>query len=86
MPSMNISLTPELANIVQAKVTSGLYGNASEVVRDAIRRLDANEQLLYEMKLERLREILEPGVQQALAGKFAKEFSFDKLKSKLNKK
>lgn len=34
---MNISLTPELEKAVKAKVASGLYGNASEVVREALR-------------------------------------------------
>lgn len=34
---MNISLTPELEKMVQAKVASGLYNNASEVIREALR-------------------------------------------------
>ena len=37
---MNVSLTPELHEIVQQKVRSGLYSNASEVIRDSIRNLD----------------------------------------------
>lgn len=37
---MNVSVTPELYELVQRKVNSGLYGNASEVVRDALRRMD----------------------------------------------
>jgi len=34
---MHISLTPELENIIKEKVASGLYNNASEVVREALR-------------------------------------------------
>lgn len=34
---MNISLTPELERAVKAKVASGLYNNASEVIREALR-------------------------------------------------
>jgi antitoxin ParD1/3/4 len=34
---MNISLTPELENAVKAKVASGLYNNASEIIREALR-------------------------------------------------
>jgi antitoxin ParD1/3/4 len=34
---MNISLTPELEKLVQSKVKSGLYNNASEVIREALR-------------------------------------------------
>jgi antitoxin ParD1/3/4 len=35
---MHISLTPELEDVVKAKVASGLYNNASEVVREALRQ------------------------------------------------
>ena len=35
---MNVSLTDELESIIEKKVKSGLYNNASEVVRDALRR------------------------------------------------
>lgn len=36
--SMNVSLTPKLEAFVRRKVAEGLYGNASEVVREALRR------------------------------------------------
>ena len=35
---MNVSLTRELETVIEEKVKSGLYNNASEVVRDALRR------------------------------------------------
>lgn len=35
---MNISLTPALEKAIKAKVDSGLYNNASEVVREALRQ------------------------------------------------
>lgn len=38
-PGMNVSLTPELEKLVRAKVASGLYNNASEVVREALRMM-----------------------------------------------
>ena len=34
---MNISLTPGLENGIKAKVASGHYNNASEVIREALR-------------------------------------------------
>ena len=40
---MNVSLTEELHQIVQNQVKSGLYSNASEVIRDAIRRMKREE-------------------------------------------
>ena len=36
---MNVSLTPELEQLVNQKVQSGLYQTASEVVREALRLL-----------------------------------------------
>jgi uncharacterized protein len=38
---MNVSLTPELERFVREKVASGLYNNASEVVREALRAMHA---------------------------------------------
>ncbi len=40
---MNISLTPELEHAIEAKVKSGLYHDASEVVREALRQSLAQE-------------------------------------------
>lgn len=40
---MNVSLTPRLEEIIQNKVKSGLYNNASEVVREAIRQMDERD-------------------------------------------
>ena len=37
---MNVSLTPELEQFVSAKVRSGRYNSASEVVREALRLLE----------------------------------------------
>ncbi len=41
---MNISLTPELERAVKNKVASGLYNNASEVIREALRHSLIREQ------------------------------------------
>jgi antitoxin ParD1/3/4 len=40
---MNVSLTPELENFVQTKVTSGRYTSASEVIREALRLLEEHD-------------------------------------------
>ncbi len=36
---MHINLSPEMEKFLQDKVDSGFYGNASEVIRDAIRQM-----------------------------------------------
>ena len=38
--TMNVSLTPELHQMVKARVDSGLYTSASELVREALRLLE----------------------------------------------
>jgi len=43
MDQMNVSITDHLAGYVRKKVKSGLYNNASEVVRDALRRMEDDE-------------------------------------------
>ncbi|ADH86490.1 type II toxin-antitoxin system ParD family antitoxin [Desulfurivibrio alkaliphilus] len=61
---MHISLTPELESRVKAKVESGLYNNASEVIREALRFMETHEEWINEIKLARLREQLQIGVDQ----------------------
>jgi len=41
---MNVSLTPELEKFVSAKVESGRYNSASEVVREALRLLEEHDE------------------------------------------
>jgi len=78
MPTMNVSLTPELMHLVQSKVASGMYNNASEFVREAIRNIDTNEALLYELKLAKLKTLLQPAVDDAENGVYV-DYSFDQL-------
>lgn len=48
--SMHINLSPEMESFIKGKVASGYYGNATEVIRDAIRRLQADEARLLAWK------------------------------------
>ena len=43
MDQMNVSITDKLAGYVRKKVKSGRYNNASEVVRDALRRMEDDD-------------------------------------------
>ena len=40
---MNVSVPPVMYDLVHDKVKSGMYSNASEVVRDALRMLDQKQ-------------------------------------------
>ncbi len=42
---MNVSLTAELEELIRRKVESGMYGSASEVVREALRLLEERDRL-----------------------------------------
>ena len=61
---MHISLTPELENRIKSRVESGLYNNASEVIREALRFMDTHEDWIHEIKVMHLREQLKAGVDQ----------------------
>ena len=66
---MNISLTPELENRIKAKVATGFYNNASEVVREALRFVEMNQELIDEVKLATLRKQLDAGMNELDQGK-----------------
>lgn len=58
---MDIDLTPQLAEMVRQKVSSGLYASASEVVHEAL-RLMAEKDQLRDAKLEQLRASVHEGL------------------------
>ena len=41
--TMHVNLSAEMEGFIKSKVTGGFYGNATEVIRDAIRRMQAEE-------------------------------------------
>ncbi len=63
MPTRNINLTEHLDRFVEAGVTSGRYGNASEIVREGLRLLEQREQE-EKAKLEWLRNAAKEGFDQ----------------------
>lgn len=66
---MNVSLTPELENLVENKVKGGLYNSASEVVREGLRLLQQRDEM-RELKLDALRKEIQKGVDDLEAGNF----------------
>jgi len=64
---MNVSLTPELEQLVSEKVESGRYSSASEVIREALRLLEEHDQL-KQQRLAQVREKIDRGLQQLDAG------------------
>jgi antitoxin ParD1/3/4 len=60
---MNVSLTPELEQLVAEKVESGRYTSASEVIREALRLLEEQDQL-RQNRLVAVRQKIDRGLAQ----------------------
>jgi|TARA_B110000093_G_scaffold118708_1_gene127138 antitoxin ParD1/3/4 len=73
---MNISLTPELETAVKKKVESGLYNNASEVIREALRLA-----LKQEQENDWLKREAAIGYAQLEAGEVTRVSSKDEFKN-----
>lgn len=61
---MNVNLTPALEELVRAKVASGMYTSASEVVREALRLMDEQDRLRAaqpEQLRDEIRQALDSG-------------------------
>lgn len=63
---MNVSLPSKMYEMVQGRVKSGMYSNASEVVRDALRRLDDEQR--HEVDWKRLSVLLSEAEKSGRSG------------------
>lgn len=85
MDQMNVSVTDHLAGYVRKKVKSGRYNNASEVVREALRRMEdedarsvrlaapSAEDILSDLtgqQLESIRRRVRSGIESIEGGEF----------------
>ncbi len=61
---MNISLPPELENLIRAKVDSGLYDSWAQVVQEALIFLEERDQT-QAFRMERLLQEIAIGIDQA---------------------
>ena len=59
---MNVNLTPELESLVRRKVASGMYTSASEVVREALRLMEEQDQIRA-VRLDQLRQEVRKGLE-----------------------
>ncbi len=64
---MNVSLTPELEELIQERVRSGRYTSASEVVREALRLLEDRDEL-RRLRLAELRTQVAAGLDSLARG------------------
>ena len=68
MPTRNINLTEHFDDFVERQVSSGRYSNASEIVREALRLLEEQEQE-RKAKLKALRQAAKQGFDEIDQGK-----------------
>ena len=64
---MDVTLTPELEQIISEEVESGRYASPAEVVGEGLRLLKERDEV-NTIRLEELRRDIELGIQQADAG------------------
>ncbi len=74
MATTSLSLGEHWEVFIRNEISSGRYGSASEVVRDALRAMEERKS-----KLEALRSHLVQGAEQARAGEFVDDFSMETL-------
>ena len=67
---MNVSLTPELEQLINQKVSTGMYHSASEVIREALRLLKEHD-TLRSIQHEELRREISIGMEQIKKGQVA---------------
>ena len=67
---MHVSLTPTLEEYTREKIKSGLYNNASEVIRESLRLMVERD-----AQKKHLREAVALGFEQIENGKFAEASS-----------
>ena len=68
MDQMNVSITDRLAGYVRKKVQSGRYNNASEVVREALRRMEDEDARAIRLAKPTAEDILADLTEQQLDG------------------
>lgn len=80
MATTSLSLGEHWEIFIKSEISSGRYGSASEVVRDALRAMEERKS-----KLDALRSHLAHGAEQVKLGQFVENFSMDSLIEDLDK-
>lgn len=87
---MNVSLSPELEQLIEEKVKTGMYNSASEVIRAGLRLLQEQDEL-RQIRLQELKREVQKGLDQIERGEVVdgdevfKELRERNLKAKQSK-
>ena len=77
----SIQLGDYFDKFIAEKLKSGRYRNASEIIREGLRRMETDEKIL-----EALRARLDIGRHQAEKGEFVDNFSYESLMTGIDKR
>jgi antitoxin ParD1/3/4 len=83
-----VSLNPQLQDYIQGLLVQGSYTSKSEIINEALRTMQKND-LLYQQRVQNLRQELNFGINQAESGDFSKANAtqiFQKAKKIVNSK
>jgi antitoxin ParD1/3/4 len=78
---MNVSLTPELEEMVGNKVKSGMYHTASEVIREGLRLLKQQGEL-RQFRMSQFRDQVNIGLNQLEHGQYS-DYDADSISSQV---
>jgi antitoxin ParD1/3/4 len=82
---MNVSLTPELEELINQKVKSGMYNSASEVIREGLRRLFKEDSVrpqiteTQRLQMDELQREVMKGVEQMRNGQSRRFSSINEM-------
>jgi antitoxin ParD1/3/4 len=82
---MNVSLTPELEQLINQKVATGLYNSASEVIREGLRLLKEQDDL-KRLRHETLRNDILLGQEEIRQGKGVRYSSAEELGTEIKRR
>jgi antitoxin ParD1/3/4 len=77
MATMNVSLPDRMKEWVEAQAKTGRYSNASDYVRDLIRRDQERQQAIAEIQ-----ELITEGIESGPAQEFDREAFFKRMREK----
>ncbi len=79
---MNVSLTPDLEQLINQKVSSGMYHSPLEVIREALHLLDQQDDFQQE-RIDEMRQQIVAGLDQLKRGEGIQgEQVFEELRQK----
>jgi antitoxin ParD1/3/4 len=81
---MNITLPPELENLINEKVKSGKYDSPGEVIREGLRLLKEQDEL-KRIRVEELRREVQKGIDDMREGRFKTYNSTEELAEEIIK-